>query len=412
MNLNLPNKFASMFSADGMVSRHRYKVFWGGRGSGKSQGFASIILACMRNPSMFNKKKESLSIICAREFGSSIDKSVSKLLRRCAREMGISREFVFNAEKITHRRTGSSIGFMGLARNILSAKSMDDIDILWIEEGESVSSYTFNIINPTIRANGSQVWITFNPDEEDGFIYDKFVVNETKNSLVVNLNYYDNPWFPTELEEQRAEMFRTDPDLADHIWNGKPRVNSHCQIFIKKWKVYDFDIDQQKWDGPYFGVDWGFSVDPTAIVEVWIFENVLYIDKAETWIGLELNDTAKAFAKAVPLCVKNIVRADCARPETISLVKKDIPRIVKCVKWGGFIEDGIAHLRSYDKIVIRPKLVEMISEAKNYKYKADSSGKPTSIIIDKHNHLWDAIRYALEPLIKTSRKKYFGSVNK
>lgn len=410
MKLSLPTKFSAFFDSDGHISDSRYKVPRGGRGSGKSYSVASIIIMLMCRPYVFNKNKKSLRIFCGREFGSSIDESVSVLLKKCARTLGVYNQFTFTATKISHNINGSSISFCGFARNVETFKSADDIDLLWIEEGDKLTKYSFEaVIDPTVRNDGSQVWITYNPIYDDDYVHQRFVINGDDDAISFQINWCDNPWFPAVLRKLRNAMYKTDPDLAAHVWEGQTRKNSNIQVFFNKWIVDDFEPDPQSWDGPYYGVDWGFSVDPTVITESWINDGKLYVYRSAGKIGLDLDKTAGFFIDNIGNNVKtSILRADCSRPETIAHVKKQLPRIVGCKKWTGSIEDGITFLRSFDKIVIHSSCAGVIDEARLYQYKTDKSGEPTNVIIDKNNHYWDSIRYALEPHIVKTRKKAFG----
>lgn len=413
MQLNLPSKFSVFFNKDGTIADSRYKVPRGGRSSGKSQGTAEIIIALMCAPRLFNKNKDRLLIFCGREFGSSIDQSVSRLLKKCARKLGVYDQFTFTATKIVHNKNGSEVNFCGFARNVESFKSADEIDLLWIEEGDKLSKYSFEaVIDPTVREDGSQIWITYNPVYDDDYVHQRFAVNSDPDAISFEINWYDNPWFPKVMRKLKDAAYRTDPDLADHVWGGRTRKSSNVQIFNGKWVVHDFDVDPHKWDGPYYGVDWGFSVDPTVIAECWVYNKKLYVRRSTGRTGLDPDKTADFFELTIPEIKSQKIRADCSRPESISMVKRDIKGITACKKWTGLVEDGIAFIRSFDQIVIHPSCAGVIDEARRYQYKQTSDGEPTTIIIDANNHYWDAIRYALEPLIKTSRKKYFGSVNK
>lgn len=411
MNLSLPQKFSQFFDSSGYIKKSRYKVPYGGRGSGKSQSFGNMVISIMCKPKLFNKDKDKLRIFVGREFGSSIDDSVSVLLEKCAKNLKVWHEFSFHAKKITHRPTGSTISFCGFARNVESFKSADEIDLLWIEEGDKVTKYSFEaVIDPTVREEGSEIWITYNPQYDDDYVHNRFAIKSDPDAIAFEINWPDNPWFPSVLNKLKNASYATDPDLADHVWGGQTRKSSHIQVFHKKWTVRDFTPDPHTWDGAYNGADWGFSVDPTAVVQVWVHDNRVWIHKAAHKVGLELDDTADFFEKHIPGISNEIIRSDCARPETISHVKKKIHRIKACSKWKGSVEDGIAFLRSHKEIVIHPSCKGVIDEARKYKYKEDAEGEPTTTIVDADNHYWDAIRYALEPHIQKTRKKAYGVI--
>jgi phage terminase large subunit len=174
-------------------------------------------------------------------------------------------------------------------------------------------------------------------------------------------------------------------------------------VFKGKYVVMEFEI-QRSWAGPYFGLDFGFSVDPTAACRLHIDDQnkVLFVS-AEYWaLRVDIDKLPAALEAAIPGISQHVVYGDSARPESISfLARYGIPRATAAEKWSGSIEDGIAHLRSYQCIVIHPSCTHFIEEARLYSYKVDRlSGDPLPDVRDAHNHLWDAARYALSPLIR------------
>jgi phage terminase large subunit len=185
---------------------------------------------------------------------------------------------------------------------------------------------------------------------------------------------------------------------------GKGRFSrkQHAQIFAGKIHVHEFE-PQQNWDGPYYGGDFGFSQDPTAAVEVWIAGDELCTYAVKRFkTGLELDDTAAFVAGKIPRFELEVSRWDNARPESISYLKRHgLPRATACDKWQGSVEDGLTYLRSFRKIVIHPECDNMQREARLYSYKVDRlTGDVTTKIVDAHNHGWDAVRYAVGPMIK------------
>lgn len=406
IDLKLPEKFQKFFTPQGDIRKTRYKVMHGGRGGAKSVGIAKILVLLARYPHLFGGE-ERLLILCAREFQASISDSVHSVIAEQIEELGLENDFTITDKAITCNVNGSKFAFKGLARNINSIKSFNGANICWIEEGDSITARSWNKLDPTIRKPGSEIWISYNPEDENDIIHQKFVVNVPPlDSLVIEINWRDNPWFPKELYDQMMQMRTTDYDGYMHTWEGQCVKNSHAQVFFEKWVVEEFTADAQLWDGPYFGADWGFSTDPTAGIEMWVdtANNNLMIEYEAVQKHLELNDTGQFFIDNLPNCEGNIIRGDCSRPETISyLVKTEpkLPRLVGCKKWTGCVEDGVSHLKSYNKIIIHPRCKTVIHEAKNYSYKLDKSENPTTVILDKDNHTWDAIRYGLEPHIKT-----------
>ena len=174
-------------------------------------------------------------------------------------------------------------------------------------------------------------------------------------------------------------------------------------MFKGKYEVAEFE-PSENWDGPYFGLDFGFAQDPTAAVQCWIHGDRLYIGREAGSTGIELDDTAAVLQAAMPDIASHVVRADSARPESISYLKRHgLPRIAGALKGKGSVEDGIGFIRSFDKVVIHPRCVNTAREFRLYSYKTDRlSGDILPLPLDEHNHWIDALRYALEPLTRSS----------
>ena len=191
---------------------HRYKVAYGGRGSGKSWGFARALLLQAAN--------KPLRVLCAREIQKSIKQSVHTLLNDQIQALGLGAFYeVLEAE--IRGLNGSSFSFTGLATNTVeSIKSFEGCDIVWVEEAQTVSKKSWDILIPTIRKPDSEIWVSFNPNIDTDDTYQRFVVNPPNNAKVVKVNWQDNPWFPDVLEEERKHSLKTNPDYAN-IWEGE-----------------------------------------------------------------------------------------------------------------------------------------------------------------------------------------------
>lgn len=161
----------------------------------------------------------------------------------------------------------------------------------------------------------------------------------------------------------------------------------------------EFEADELRWDGPYYGIDFGFSQDPSAAVRCWIHDDKLWIDYNWAEKGVETVDLARKLIENIPGIESSVSRADSARPETRShLQKHGMPMCQSVVKHK--IEDGVAFLRSFDKIVIHPRCKPILEESRKYSYKINRAGDITTQIVDKDNHSIDALRYAIAPLVK------------
>jgi len=200
-----PNKLDFLFEP------HRYKVAYGGRGSGKSWSMARALLIKAAN--------EPTRVLCAREIQKSIKQSVHTLLNDQIQSLGLG-AFYEVLESEIRGLNGSTFSFTGLATNTVeSIKSFEGCDVVWVEEAQTVSKKSWDILIPTIRKPNSEIWVSFNPNIDTDDTYTRFVVNPPENAKVVKVNYTDNPWFPEVLEIERQHSLKTNPDYAN-IWEG------------------------------------------------------------------------------------------------------------------------------------------------------------------------------------------------
>lgn len=406
--IELPPRLIPVFSGEA-----RYRGAYGGRGSAKTRSFA--LMTAVR-AYMFAEANRSGVILCGREYMNSLEDSSMEEVKQAIRSVDwLDAYFDIGDKYIRTKNRRVWYVFSGLRHNLDSIKSKARILLAWIDEAENVSEIAWQKLRPTVREEGSEVWVTWNP-EKDGSPTDKrFRKSPPSGSKIAEINYTDNPWFPAVLEEERLDDRDTlDDQTYAWIWEGAYRENSEAQILAGKYRVAEF-MPGKGWDGPYYGLDWGFSQDPTAGVKCWIHDNRLYIEHEAGKVGLENDDIADFMIARLPGIEAHAVRGDSARPETISHVKSkgrdgkrsNLPRLEGVEKWKGSVEDGIAHLRSYREIVIHPRCTETLKEARLYSYKVDRlSGDVLTDIVDKHNHYIDAVRYALAPLIK--RKSSIG----
>ena len=385
----------------GLLKPARYKVYWGGRGAAKSHTMAMMLVLFADTV--------NLRILCVREFQSSIADSVYRLLCDKIELAGLSHRYYITQSTIINRVTGSEFIFKGLKRSIQEIKSTEGVDICWVEEGQSVSKESWEILIPTIRKEGSQIWVSFNTGEESDPTYQRFVVNTPPNSIVQKVNFYDNPHLPETLRQEMEYLKLCDYEAYRHVWEGEPRTISDAVIMKGKYRIDTFDTPEDA--RFYHGVDWGFSQDPTVAVRM--FESgdgkTLYIDREAYGVGIDLDDLPAMFDKHIPTLKGWPSFADNARPETISHMKKrGYVRMRPCDKWKGSVEDGIAFLRgNYMCIIIHPSCIHVAEEMKLYSYKTDDkTGEVLPVIVDKHNHTIDAIRYGLGNRIKPKKSTF------
>jgi phage terminase large subunit len=353
-------------------------------------------------------------ILCARELQVSIKDSVHKLLADQIDLLGLP--YDVQQTSIRCPATGTEYLFKGLRHNAQEIKSTEGVTIAWVEEAQAVSNASWQLLIPTIREAGSEIWVSFNPDLETDPTYQRFIKKPPPNTITLKVGWEDNPWMTPELLSEKDYLYSIDPEAAEHVWGGQCRKFSAAQIFAGRYVIEPFAVDPS-WDGPYHGVDWGFSTDPSVMVRVYYDKpnRTVYIAEEAWGLQVETEDLGALFRLHVPGAERYVVRADSARPETISYVRRGgptatnpYPRMIGCEKWPGCVEDGIAWLRS-QRIVISPKCPKTAEEARLYSHATTTTGEVLPDIVDKHNHCWDAIRYALEPLIRNQGTGYAAS---
>ena len=384
--LDVPPRFQGLFNPA------RYKVYYGGRGGAKSWSIARALVKLAA--------EKPLRILCTREFQSSIGDSVYRLIADQIVSAGLDEFFTVTQASITST-AGAQFLFKGLRRSIQEIKSTEGIDICWVEEAQSISNSSWEILIPTIRKEGSEIWISFNPEDEKDPTYQRFVINTPPNTIIEKVGWEDNPHLPATLEAERLYMLAVDPEAYDHVWGGNCRTISDAVIFRNRFEVSTFD-DPIPGTRLYYGADWGFSQDPTALVRCWIDGDYLKIDQEAYGVNVELDSLPELF-DTVPGARNWPIMADSSRPETISHVKRKGFNISGAAKWPGSVEDGIAVMKGFRKIIIHERCKRTAEEFRLYSYKTDRlTNDILPIIVDKHNHCIDATRYALAGFIKAN----------
>lgn len=208
MTIQFPDKLKVLFEP------RRYKVLHGGRGGAKSWGVARALLLMGAS--------RTLRVLCAREFQNSISESVHALLSDQISSLGLSDFYSTQNNKVIGRN-GTEFYFAGLRHNITKIKSFEGVDVCWVEEAQTVSKSSWDTLIPTIRKPGSEIWVTFNPSLEADETYQRFVVRPPTDSVVVKINWSDNPWFPDVLKQEMLDLKARDPDAWMTVWEG------HCK---------------------------------------------------------------------------------------------------------------------------------------------------------------------------------------
>lgn len=379
-----------------LVPYARYRGVYGGRASGKSWFFAGeMIEQHYRNQPRFS--------VCIREVQKDLKHSAKRLLEIQIEKFNLGPYFIVQENQI---RTpgGGLIIFQGMqSHNADSIKSLESYDCAWIEEAQSISQRSLDLLRPTIRKDGSEIWASWNPRFETDPI-DRFLRSKDlpPTAVVVKANYTDNPWLPEASKTEIAYDKRRDPDKFNHVWLGNYVTRSDAKVF-KNWRIEEFEPPA----GVIFrfGLDFGFAVDPTACVRCYIIGKNLYIDYEAYAIGCEITDLPDLLM-TIPGAERWPMSADSSRPETISHLRgHGFPKIFGAVKGKDSVYEGIEFLKSYD-IIVHPRCKHTIDELTLYSYKVDPKTEEVlPILTDGCDHIIDALRYALEAFRRAEKQK-------
>jgi phage terminase large subunit len=383
------------WAEDLLAEYARYRGAYGGRASGKSWFFAGLMI----EKHYVNQPTFS---VCIREIQKDLKHSAKRLLELMIQQYGLGRWFEIQQNQIK-TPGGGLIIFQGMqSHNSESVKSLESYDIAWIEEAQSISQRSLDLLRPTIRKEGSEIWATWNPrfefDPIDVFLRQSEL---PPTAVVKQVNFEDNLWLPDTVKAEIAYDQKRDPDKYAHIWLGDYLRNSEARVF-KNWKIEEFETPE---DAHFrFGADWGFAVDPTVLVRCYVVGRKIYIDYEAYEVGCEIIDTPDLF-RTIPGSDRWPIIADSARPETISYMKNHgFPKIYPAIKGKNSVEDGIEFLKTYD-IIVHPRCKHTIDELSLYSYKVDKdTDKILPILEDKKNHVIDSIRYSLEGHRRTERQ--------
>jgi phage terminase large subunit len=275
----------------------------GGRSSGKSHFFAELLVE-------EHIRNKDLQSVCIREIQKSLKFSAKKLIETKISELGVSHLFDITLSEI--RRIGGNgiIIFQGMQDHTAdSIKSLEGFDRAFCEEAQSLSSRSIELLVPTIRKDGSEIWCSWNPDQPTDAVERLF--EETPNAVLVHVNYTDNPWCPQKMLDLAERQRKLDYERYQHIWLGGYNTKSDAQVFQGRWRVDEFEAQP----GVTFrlGADFGFSIDPSVLIRCYIDGRNLYIDHEAWQIGCEIDRMPDLFM-SVPEAENWPMVADSSRP--------------------------------------------------------------------------------------------------
>jgi phage terminase large subunit len=391
MEVRFPQKLRPLFQPA------RYKVAHGGRGSAKSWGFARALL--------IQATQEPLRVLCTREIQKSIKDSVHRLLNDQIQALGLGQFFEVLETEI-RGRNGSMFLFAGLAQHTVeSIKSFEGVDVVWVEEAQVVTKRSWDVLTPTIRADGSEIWMSLNPDMETDETYQRLVVNPPADAVVIEMNWRDNPWFPSVLETERLDTQRRDPDNYDNIWEGVPKRVSEGAIYrIEVERLY---ADKRARPVPYdpiLPVDtvWDLGWADSMTIGMWqrTGAEVRCIDYIEEsgrtldWYVAQLEKRPYRWGKDF---IPHDGRAkDFKTGKSTEEILKAMSRKVVVLGQDG-VEEGIKQARMmFPRVYIdQDKCARLLECLKRYKRAIPrSTGEPGAPLHDEYSHGADMFRYA------------------
>jgi phage terminase large subunit len=373
-----------------LMPKARHKALFGGRGGGKSWAVATYLVITAAK----HKKK----IVCARQFQNSIRDSSKELIEKRIEALGLVSEFAFTDREILHKGTKSTFLFTGLDRNIDSIRSLEGADTVWVEEARTIKEKSMEVLLPTVRAAGSELIWTWNPELPTDPVDSYFRDGEAPpDAIVTHVSWRDNPFFALTAMPQEMDLLKKGNFLRyKHVWEGEYDTRHESKVYPNA-RTGRIDIDPDTMVARY-GMDFGFGSDPSFVVKVYVDHNrrrIYVAGEASGRVGMD----------DLPLMVRSVVsrdddqlRCDSSQPGTIEFLRRRGLNAVGAKKGPGSIKSGIQFIQSYD-LIIDPDCESLREECRLYTWMMDRlTGQILNTPIDANNHGLDALRYALEDL--------------
>lgn len=390
-------------------SKNFYRVVKGSRGSKKSKTAALVYIHDIL-------KYPWANLLVVRRFSNTNKQSTYTDLKWAASQLGVYDKFKFNEStpEITVKSTGQKILFRGLDNELKITSITVNVGMLcwaWFEEAYQIETpEKFDTVVESIRGMHDapdfykQITVTFNPWSERHWLKEAFFDNETKKKDVFSdtTTFKDNEWLDEQDRQRYLDLYRTNPRRAMVVCDGDWGI-AEGLVFEGCYEARDFSIEAKKKEIglTIHGMDFGFTNDPTTLPsavfdeknqELWIYDELYQT-------GLLITDIIKEVEQRE--LMKAVIRADNASPQMIAELKnRGVRRIEASKKGKDSVEHGIAYMQGL-KIYIRPSCVKTLEEFNTYVYQQDKTGKWLNKPIDASNHIIDALRYALEPYMKS-----------
>ena len=344
-----------------------------------------------------------LRVLCARETQKSIQESVHRLLKDQIGYMGLHNAFEAQEQKILGRN-GSEITFIGIRQQgVANLKSLEGTDICWVEEAQVVTNKSWDILIPTIRKNGSQIWLSFNPELDTDPTYQRFVENPPDDSWVVQVNYDDNPFFPVELEKERKQWKIRDPVGYLTVWEGKCRPTVEGAIYtqeiqdvISEGRIRNVPYDPQLLVHTVWDLGWN---DNMAIMMVQVAASELRIidfieDSHRTLESYIKELETRDWHWGTDYLPHDATHKDFKHGKSTEEMLRGMGRDVFTLGRMD-VEQGIMKTRMvipriwFDK----EKTKDLVNHIKRYRRTINSAGEPSSPMHDENSHAADCLRY-------------------
>jgi len=378
--MEIPKEFKRLLDND-----WREAAVYGGRYSLKSHTVARILL--------IRARMSKIRVACFREFQNSIAESSHQLLADLIEKYGLT-DFEITDNSIVNRYNGSDFLFKGLYRNEQSIKSIEGIKIAWVEEAQTVSKASLEVLTPTIREEGSQIIYTYNRLLELDPIHQRLVLEGRPNSLIINVNYpvaQKYGWLPKAVLEEIEDDRLKRPALYKHKWLGEP--NTVEGRIYTDWQIIDeIPHEARLWRR---GLDFGYSIDPTVIENIYQYNGGYIIDELCYRKGLSNKSIADLLLNQPE---QVLVIADSAEPKSIDEIASYGVSIIGAKKGSGSVNQGIQFVAD-QKISLTRKSQKTITAYQNYVWEMDKRDGHHLPVPDDSIHEWsnpmDAIRYGL-----------------
>jgi len=389
--IDIPIEFKPLFDDD-----WRESAIFGGRYSLKSHTVARYLLIKARE----NKTR----IACFREFQNSIAESSHQLLADLIKQYEMN-DFRVTDKSIVNIINGSDFLFKGLYQNEQSVKSIEAIDIAWVEEAQTVSEKSIEVLTPTIRKKGSKIIYTYNRVLQEDPIHKRLVIEGRPNTLIINVNYDIAEKYgllPNEIKLEIEDDKLRRPSLFKHKWLGEPAVGLETKIF-SEWEFIEEVPKEARLERRY--LDFGYSLDESAIGDIYYWNGAYIIDEQLYQKGLSNKQLADFLLNLNS--PKTIIVADSAEPKSIDELKSFGLQVVGAKKGRDSVNFGIQTVRS-QKILVTKRSRNITSEYHNYMWLVDKDGEIKMVEDPKcKNHHMAGIRYGLSSLIPIIRREEF-----